>query len=169
MILKPNVYFTNVQDITIEFLIKNKIKALILDVDNTLIDYNKNLSEETIKWSKKLQGQGIKMYILSNTNKTEKVEKVAKKMDIPFEYFAKKPSKKGFIKVKEKLKIKEENIAVVGDQIFTDVVGGNRCTMFTILVDPVTKKDYWYTAWKRPIENIFKRKLKKGEVYLPQK
>ena len=48
MNFKPNVYFDNVQDITIDFLIKNKIKALILDVDNTLIDYNKNLAEETI-------------------------------------------------------------------------------------------------------------------------
>lgn len=164
MDLRPNVYFTSVQDITIEFLMKNKIKALILDVDNTLIDYYKNLAEETIQWSKNLQGQGIKMYILSNTNKQEKVETVAKELEIPYESFAKKPSKKGFIKIKEILKIKEENIAVVGDQIFTDVIGGNRCKMFTILVDPVTKKDYWYTAWKRPIEGILKRKLKKGEV-----
>lgn len=169
MNLKPNVYFSSVQDITIGFLIKNKIKALILDVDNTLIDYNKNMNEDTIKWSKDLQGQGIKMHILSNTNKIEKVEKVAKKLEIPYENFAKKPSKKGFMKIKNILKIKEENIAVVGDQIFTDVIGGNRCKMFTILVDPVAKKDYWYTAWKRPIERIFKRKLKKGEVILPEK
>lgn len=161
---KPNVYFTSVQDITIEFLIKNKIKALILDVDNTLIDYDKNLTEETIQWSKELRGQGIRMYILSNTNKQDKVEAVAKKLEIPYEHFAKKPAKKGFVKVKETLKIKEENIAVVGDQIFTDVMGGNRCNMFTILVDPITKKDYWYTAWKRPIENIIKAGLKKGEV-----
>lgn len=166
MILKPNVYFTNIQEITIEFLMKNKIKALILDVDNTLIDYDKNLTEETIKWAKDLQGQGIKMYILSNTNKQDKVEMVAKNLEIPYEHFAKKPSKKGFIRVKNILNIKEENIGVVGDQIFTDVFGGNRSKMFTILVDPVTKKDYWYTAWKRPIENIFKRKLEKGKIYL---
>lgn len=166
MIFKPNVYFSTVQDITIEFLMKNKIKALILDVDNTLIDYDKNLAEETLIWAKQLQGQGIKMYILSNTNKQEKVEIVAKKIEIPYEYFAKKPSKSGFLKVKQILKMKEENIAVVGDQIFTDVIGGNRCKMFTILVDPVTEKDYWYTAWKRPIEDIFKSRLEKGRVYL---
>ena len=62
------------------------------------------------------------------------------------------------------LNLKSENIAVVGDQIFTDVIGGNRCNMFTILVDPVDKKDYWYTAWKRPIENKFKKRLVKGEL-----
>ena len=52
----------------------------------------------------------------------------------------------------------------MGDQIFTDVIGGNNCNMFTILVDPINEKDFWYTAWKRPIENIIKKKLVKGEV-----
>ena len=89
---------------------------------------------------------------------------VANKLEIPYEMFAKKPSKAGFIKIQKILNINSESIAVVGDQIFTDVIGGNRCKMFTILVDPVDKKDYWYTAWKRPIENKLKNKLKKGEV-----
>ena len=63
-------------------------------------------------------------------------------------------------KIRKEIKIEPENIGVVGDQIFTDVIGGNRCNMFTILVDPVTPKDYWYTAWKRPIENKIKQKFK---------
>lgn len=164
MKIYPNIYLTNVQEITIGFLIRNKIKALILDVDNTLIDYDENLSEKIIEWSKQLQGQGIKMYILSNTNKEKKVKKVAEKLEIPYEMFAKKPFKKGFLKVQKTLNIKPKNIAVVGDQIFTDVIGGNRCDMFTILVDPVDKKDYWYTAWKRPFENKLKKKIVKGEI-----
>ena len=55
---------------------------------------------------------------------------------------------------------KPENIGVVGDQIFTDIIGGNRCKMFTILVDPIEPIDYWYTAWKRPIENKIKIRYK---------
>ena len=164
MNLYPNIYLNSVEEITIELLIKNKIKALILDVDNTLIDYNKNLPEEKIKWSKNLQGQGIKMYILSNTNKKEKVKKVAQKLEIEYKVFAKKPLRSGFLKVKKILNLNSENIAVVGDQIFTDVIGGNRCDMFTILVDPIDSKDFWYTAWKRPIENHIKKKLIKGEL-----
>ena len=70
--LYPNLYLTKVEEIKINFLIKYKIKAIILDVDNTLINYYKQLSEDVIKWCKDLQGQGIKMYILSNTNKREK-------------------------------------------------------------------------------------------------
>ncbi len=163
MNIYPKAYLNNVQEITIQFLIENKIKALILDVDNTLIDYYKNLSDDVINWAHHLQGQGIKMYILSNTNKKEKVETVAEKLEIPYRLFAKKPFKSGFLKIQKEINIEPESIGVVGDQIFTDVIGGNRCKMFTILVDPVTQKDYFYTAWKRPIENIIKRKLKKGE------
>ena len=62
-----------------------------------------------------------------------------------------KPLKRGFKYVQKETNINPENIAVVGDQIFTDVLGGNRSKMFTILVEPIdSKKDYWYTAWKRP-------------------
>ena len=169
MILYPDAYLNKVEEITIEFLQKNKLKALILDIDNTLIDYNKNLSESVIKWAKDLKGQGTKLYILSNTNNKEKVEKVSKVLDIPYLNLAKKPFKKGFLKVQKILKEKEENIGVVGDQIFTDVIGGNRCNMYTILVEPIDKKDYWYTAWKRPLENKIKNKYiktkEKKDVY----
>lgn len=161
MILYPDAYLNKVEEITIEFLQKNKLKALILDIDNTLIDYNKNLSESVIKWVTDLKGQGTKLYILSNTNNKEKVEKIAQKLGLPYINLAKKPFKKGFLKVQKILNEKEENIGVVGDQIFTDVIGGNRCNMYTILVDPIDKKDYWYTAWKRPLENKIKNKYKK--------
>ena len=160
-VIYPNAYLKKVQDITIEFLNDNKIKALILDVDNTLIDYYKNLSEEIITWTKNMKKQGIVLYILSNTNKREKVKMVANKLAIPYELFAKKPSKKGFLKIQKRINIANENIGVVGDQIFTDIIGGNRCNMFTILVDPVDKKDFWYTAWKRPMENKLKDKIKR--------
>ena len=68
MILYPKAYFNSVKEIKIDFLRKNKIKALILDVDNTLIDYDKILPTETIKWAEELKKQGIKLYILSNSN-----------------------------------------------------------------------------------------------------
>lgn len=160
----PNLYLKKVEDITIEQLLKNRIKALILDVDNTLIDINKNLSEDIVFWAKQMKGQGIKLYILSNTNDKKKVETIAQKLDIPYKHFALKPLKKGFKFIQKELKINPENIGVVGDQIFTDVLGGNRNNMFTILVEPINnQKDYWYTAWKRPIENKIKNKIKANE------
>ena len=91
MILYPNVHLKRVLEITIEFLHKNQINALILDVDNTLIDYDKNLQLEIIEWAKNLKANNIKLYILSNTNKKEKVKTVAEKLKIEYMYFAKKP------------------------------------------------------------------------------
>lgn len=164
MKLYPNAHFDKVEQITIEFLQKNKIKALILDVDNTLIDYNRNMSKNVINWAKEMKGQGIKLYILSNTNHREKVEEIAKILGVSYRILAKKPLKSGFLKVQKELREKPENIGVIGDQIFTDIIGGNRCKMFTILVEPIDEKDFWYTAWKRPIENKIKKKYKKQKT-----
>ena len=161
MTLYPKSYFSKVENISIEFLNKNKIKALILDVDNTLIDKQKILSEEIVKWTRELKGQGVKLYILSNSNDKEKLKNISKKLDIPYHRFAMKPLKRGFKKVQRELNEKPENIAIVGDQMFTDIIGGNRCKMYTILVDPIKENEFWYTAWKRPIENKIKEQLKK--------
>ncbi len=160
MNIYPNAYFKKVEEITIEFLNKNKIKALLLDVDNTLVDYSKKMTESVIKWAKELKGQGVKLYILSNTNDKAKIENIVKDIDIPYVHFAMKPLKRGFKKAQKELGEKSENIAIVGDQIFTDIIGGNRCHMFTILVEPINEKDFWYTMWKRPIEKKIKSKIK---------
>lgn len=161
MILYPNMLLNSVIEITPKILKDNNINAIILDVDNTLINIKQELSDSIKVWVKQMKQNGVKLYILSNTNDKEKVGKVSTALDIPYVNLAKKPFKKGFLKVQNILQEKPENIAAVGDQIFTDVIGGNRCNMFTILVEPIQKKEYWYTRWKRPIENIIKNKYKK--------
>ena len=124
MILYPKIYLENIKEITIELLSKNNIKGLILDVDNTLIDFDKNILEGLDKWAKTMENNNIKMCILSNTNKIEKVKKAANYLNIKYINFAKKPCKKGFKEAQKLLEIENpENIAVVGDQIFTDVFG----------------------------------------------
>ena len=160
MNIYPDAYFKRVEDINVEFLNKNKIKALLLDVDNTLVDHTKKMTESVIKWAKELKGQVVKLYILSNTNDKQKIENIVKQIDIPYQLFSMKPLKRGFKKAQKALGEKSENIAIVGDQIFTDVIGGNRCNMYTILVEPIQEKDFWYTAWKRPIENKIKNKIR---------
>lgn len=114
MTIYPDKYLNNIKDITLEFLQKNNIKALVLDVDNTLIDLDKKMLDGAKEWCKFLKENGIKFYILSNTNKKAKVEKISKELDIPYIYFAKKPLKMGFLKVKKELGIENpREIAVV--------------------------------------------------------
>lgn len=162
MKIYPKCYMKKVTDITPEFLKNNNIQGLILDVDNTLLDFNLKIIEGLEKWHEDIKKSGVKCIILSNSNKTEKVKMVANLMKISYIKFAKKPLKSGFYKAQKKLNIPSENIAVVGDQIFTDVIGANRSKMFSILVEPIAEKDLWLTRIKRPLENlIIKNYLKK--------
>ncbi len=154
MILYPKYYCKKVTDISIDFLKKNNIKGLILDVDNTLIDFDLNIIEGAKEWCDSLKNSGIKMVIVSNTHKLSKVKKVANYLNIEYVYKAFKPLKKGLTKGKEILELENKNIATIGDQIFTDVIGGNRLNMFSILVEPIAKKDLFITMLKRPIENL---------------
>ena len=105
-------------------------------------------------WCNNLKKEGIKFIIVSNTNKLKKVQAVSEKLGIEYIYRAMEPLKKGFKKAQKMLNIPPENIATVGDQIFTDVIGGNLCNMFPILVEPIDKKDLIITRIKRPLENI---------------
>lgn len=161
MFLYPKDYFESVKDITIDYLNDHKIKALILDVDNTLIDFDKKIPEGIDKWCEDLKKNNVKMFILSNSNKKDKVKMVAEQLDLPYSYLATKPLKRGLKKAIRYLNEKEENIAAVGDQIFTDVVGANRCKMYSILVKPIAQKDLLVTKIKRPLENlVIKRYLR---------
>lgn len=168
MLIYPNAYFKSVKEITIDFLKIHDIKALILDVDNTLIDFDKKIPTGVEEWCKELKEQNIKFCILSNTNQEEKVKTVAQKLQMPYFNFATKPLKRGFKKAIKLLEEKNENIAAIGDQIFTDVLGANRCSIFSILVEPLGKKDILITRIKRPLENYiikrYKRKVEKDKI-----
>ena len=161
MVLYPDCYFNKITDIDIDTFKKNNIKAIILDVDNTLLDFDLNIVDGLESWFKELSDNGIKGVIVSNSNKPDKIERVANLLGIDYIKFACKPLRRGLKKAQKMLDIDNKQIAVIGDQIFTDVIGANRCKMFSILVKPLAEKDLWMTRFKRPIENfVIKRYLK---------
>ena len=77
MILYPKAYFEKITDISIDFLKENKINGLILDVDNTLIDINRVMISGLKEWTSKMKNNDIQLFVLSNSNKKDKVSKVA--------------------------------------------------------------------------------------------
>ena len=166
MNIYPSLCLDSVKNINATLLKKNNLSGLILDVDNTLIDYDRNLLDGVEKWCEEIKREGIKCIILSNSNKKDKIEKVAQTLDLDYILFAKKPLKSGFKKALEKLELKPEEVAVVGDQLFTDIIGARGMKMFPILVKPVGKKDIFITKVKRPIENAFIKKYlkEKGKI-----
>ena len=161
MSIYPKKYYDKITDIDVQEFLENNISAIILDVDNTLLDFDLNIVDGLQDWYKKVSEAGIKAIIVSNSNKVQKIEKVASILNIEYIRLAMKPLKKGLKEAQKKLGIKNENIAVIGDQIFTDVIGANRCNMFSILVKPLAEKDIWMTRFKRPLESfVIKRYLK---------
>lgn len=158
MLLTPNMQVRKITDITIEMLKENNIKGMILDVDNTLIDLDRVPLEGIKEWIDYMKREGIKFCIASNSLKKDKIEKVAKMLEIPYVHFSVKPTKIGLKKAKQILGIENsENIAEVGDQLFTDVLGTNRMKMFSILTEPLCEEKVKINNLKRKLE---KRVLK---------
>ena len=159
----PKSYLKNVLEVDESFLKENNIKAILLDIDNTILNTDNIMIEGLEDWINKLKKIGIKFCILSNTNRKKKAEKISKILDIPYIFFAMKPFKRGFNKAKKIVGEENENIAVIGDQILTDVLGANRSKMYSILVEPLQKKDILITRINRLIERkILKKYLEKN-------
>ena len=161
MLLTPNMQVRKITDITIEILKENNIKGMILDVDNTLIDLDRVPLEGIKEWIDNMKNEGIKFCIASNSLKKDKIEKVAKMLDIPYVHFSAKPTKLGLKKAKQILGIEEsKNIAEVGDQLFTDVLGTNRMKMFSILTEPLCEEKVKINNLKRKLEKRVLRRNK---------
>lgn len=158
MLLTPNMQVNKITDITIDILRENNIQAMILDVDNTLIDLNREPLDGVKEWIVEMKQNGINFCIASNSLKKDKIEKIAKMLDIPYVHFSIKPTKIGLKKAKKILGVENsENIAEVGDQLFTDVLGTNRMKMFSILTEPLCEEKVKINNLKRKLE---KRVLK---------
>lgn len=161
MLLTPNMQVRKITDITIEMLRENNIKGMILDVDNTLIDLDRVPLEGIKEWMDNMKNEGIKFCIASNSLKKDKIEKVAKMLDIPYVHFSVKPTKIGLKKAKQILGIEDsKNIAEVGDQLFTDVLGTNRMKMFSILTEPLCEEKVKINNLKRKLEKRVLRRNK---------
>ena len=161
MLLTPNMQVRKITDITIETLRENNIKGMILDVDNTLIDLDRVPLEGIKEWIDNMKNEGIKFCIASNSLKKDKIEKVAKMLDIPYVHFSVKPTKIGLKKAKQILGIENsKNIAEVGDQLFTDVLGTNRMKMFSILTEPLCEEKVKINNLKRKLEKRVLRRKK---------
>lgn len=154
--IKPNAEFDIITDITIDFLKENNIKGLILDVDNTLIDLSRNKIEGLDYWINSMIESGIKIAIVSNGRKKKQIELLTNKHGLIYVFFALKPFKRGIKKARKELDLCYNEIAEIGDQIFTDVWVSNKTKMFSILTKPVEMEKSFLQKFKRKIEDGYK-------------
>lgn len=137
----PDFYFRRVYDITPQFLREQGIRGLILDVDNTLaLAEHPDPYEGVEAWIDLMKKNHIRMVILSN-NWASRVEGFAKKLKLPFVSAAMKPFRFRFPKALKILHLPKSQVAMVGDQVFTDILGGNAFGLSTILVEAFSFKE----------------------------
>lgn len=160
-IFYPDIYVRNIYVIPYEKLLNKGIDCLIFDIDNTLVPYDMpNATEKLVGFLNYLRAAGFKIALLSNNNK-KRVELFNEQFKFHAIYDAKKPRLIGINRALELLETNNENTAIIGDQIFTDIWCGNLSGMLTILTKPVENRDTFGVFLKRGIERVIVRSFVK--------
>lgn len=170
-ILIPDMYQKSIYSINYEKLYNCGIRCLLFDLDNTCVPYVEKVpSKKLIDLFDYLKDMGFKVILFSNATK-KRLEVFKNTLVVDCSYSSRKPSKRKFLKVLKMYNFDLSEVAIIGDQLFTDILGGNRVRIKTILVNPMSKKDMPLTFIFRILERgqfkKFKKRgiLKLGEYY----
>lgn len=148
----PHVIFRGVEAITPEYLAQNGIKALILDVDNTLTGHgSQELPPQVAAWLERMKAAGVGLIIASN-NFEDRVAPFAQRVGLAHCSFCCKPSPFGLARARRALGVQKQETALVGDQIFTDALGANLYGIKMLLVQPMHADTTWTVRLKRRLE-----------------
>jgi uncharacterized protein len=157
----PGDYVKSIFHISPEKLKESGIKGIITDLDNTLVEWDRpNATPQLLEWFKEVKEHGLDITIVSNNNE-RRVKAFSDPLNIPFIHKARKPMGKAFLKAVKNMNLKKEEVVVIGDQLLTDVLGGNRSGFQTILVVPVASTDGFFTRINRRIERRIMESLKR--------
>ena len=162
----PDIYQKSIYYINYDKLYKKGIRCLLFDLDNTIVPSHTNKPTKRLKkLFDELKGKGFKVIIISNAPK-HRVEPFKDYLMVDACAFSLKPRKDKYNKIMERFKYKSSEIAAIGDQLLTDIYGANRLDITSVLVNPLTEKDYSMTLINRMIEKIIYGSLEKKELFL---
>ncbi len=157
----PDLYLDDIYEITPEYLKSKNIRAVLLDIDNTLVTYDDPMpTPSVLEWLNALKENGISAAFVSNNHK-ERVEKFNSELGYFASWDSKKPSGKYYRKAMEHLGSSLSDTAVIGDQVFTDVWSAKRLGLHAILVKPIKDKTSLFFKFKRWLERPILKKYKK--------
>ena len=161
--LLPDQVVKTVYDIDLQKLQQRGISGIITDLDNTLVGAKTPLATpELIQWLNSVKAAGFKVVILSNNNHS-RVSRFADPLGIPFVHAARKPANKAFRKALQLLQLASDHVVVVGDQLMTDMLGGRRAGLHTIMVTPVAPSEEGFaTRINRRIEKFVLARLRRA-------
>ena len=136
--LKADLTCGSVFELSAERLWSMGISLLLADLDNTLVPYGVPLpTDELCIWKERLRAGGVSLFVLSNNRNPSRPSLFCNALGVPFIGHAGKPKTRSFWAAMERMGAKPSQTAIVGDQIFTDILGGNRAGITTILVSPI--------------------------------
>lgn len=161
----PDIYQKSIYAIDYNKLLNRGIKCLLMDLDNTLVAPSiKEPSEKLVTFFQELKGMGFQIVLFSNGSKN-RVKKFTEKLEIDGVSRALKPFSKKFLKILTDYHYNESEVAIIGDQLLTDVLGGNKVGITTILVNSVSPKDPFVTRINRIRERHILKKLRELELF----
>ncbi len=165
----PDMYVPSIYTIDFDELKRRGISSIIVDLDNTLVESTRpDATPKLVGWLNHVRDMGFKVIIVSNNTRT-RVSQFAKPLNIPFIHAARKPLTSAFRKALNIMGCAKEEAVVIGDQLLTDVLGGNRMGLFTILVVPVSNVDGFLTRFNRLIERmVFRWMERRGMLHWKQ-
>ena len=136
--LFPDGFYETVLDIRPQDLTRQGITLLLADLDNTLVPYKVPApTPELLAWREELEAGGVQLFLLSNSRKPRRPGSFAGRLGIDFIGHAGKPGRAGFLAAMERTGRTPSQTAIVGDQIFTDILGGKRSGVTALLVRPI--------------------------------
>lgn len=162
--LIPEMYCKSIYDIDYKKLKDKNIKCLLFDLDNTCVPYpKKEPTEDLKKLFQKLETMDFRVIIFSNTtpNRLDKFKNIG----VEVYGLSRKPHKKNFYKILTKYFYQKKEVCIIGDQLFTDILGGNKVGIHTLLVDPLGPKDFIITKLSRIAELIVFNILSKKQIH----
>ena len=162
----PDIYQKSIYYINYDKLYKKGIRCIIFDLDNTLTPSHVNKPTKRLKrLIGELKDIGFKIIIVSNSPKY-KIEPFKNELCVDACAFSLKPSKNKYIRIMDKFKYKNTEVAAVGDQLLTDICGANKLDLTSILVNPLSSHDYSITMINRIIEKFIYDKLDKKDLLI---
>lgn len=164
-LLQPDLILHSVLDIDFAKLRQLGIKGLLVDIDNTLVAWEDSLVDDAFRaWINGAKEAELRLCIVSNALE-ERTRTFSQSLGIPAVGRAMKPLNSAFLRGLTLLNLSAEEVAVVGDQLFTDIFGGNRLGMFTILINPLSRREFFMTKVVRKIEEkVLRRMVKRGRL-----
>ena len=136
--LVPSYVADSIFDLTPGALRAKGIRLVLADLDNTLVSYEDALPSPAVRlWKEALEGAGLSLYVVSNSRKSRRCPDFCAALGVPCVRHAGKPGRAGFRRALREAGVKPQEAVMVGDQIFTDVLGANRAGVASILVKPI--------------------------------